>query len=148
MARKTRLDLKPGSALMRELGKRDNKRKYRVMVISLLRERDGDDCGICGEQIPYDEMSIDHIEEVWRGGSDESDNIRLAHLACNLSRGRGTLAHVDRSHSECGRGHDLNDPANVYVRPNGDRECRKCRNANNCVSKTQRAKGVTSGGRA
>lgn len=61
---------------------------YRTMVVGLLRQRDGDVCGICDE-IMVDDFSIDHIEPRNMGGSNEPENLRLAHYFCNHTRPRG-----------------------------------------------------------
>lgn len=45
-------------------------------------------CGICGSPIrPYDEVHIDHIVPVARGGSDDDSNLQPAHGSCNRSKG-------------------------------------------------------------
>lgn len=49
--------------------------------------RDNGICGFCGENVPIDEVSIDHIQPVALGGSDDLSNLRLAHRRCNTSRG-------------------------------------------------------------
>ena len=50
-------------------------------------------CGLCGQQVdrtlPYNHdwaASLDHITPRSRGGSDERDNLRLAHRLCNAIR--------------------------------------------------------------
>lgn len=59
-----------------------------------LADRDGTACGICGTDVdmslpPSDEMgpTRDHILPWSLGGSDEPDNLRLAHRLCNVRRG-------------------------------------------------------------
>ena len=59
---------------------------YRPLVISLLYQRDGDRCGICGEVVALVDASIDHITQLAHGGRDEASNVRLTHLTCNLNR--------------------------------------------------------------
>ena len=59
-----------------------------------LAARDGNKCGICGEDV---DMSLsprspegptrDHIWPWSLGGSDDPENLRLAHNACNIRRG-------------------------------------------------------------
>ena len=61
---------------------------YREMVIGLLRQRDGDTCPICDELI-YERFSIDHIQPRNMGGSNDPENLRLAHYSCNHTRPRG-----------------------------------------------------------
>jgi len=67
-----------------------------------LVKRDGWTCWLCGDPIDPDaswpdrlSVTIDHLLPVSRGGTDTADNLGLAHLACNSSRGatdRTTLA--------------------------------------------------------
>lgn len=59
-----------------------------------LAERDGTDCGVCGEPVDLSlkwplrmSPSVDHIIPVSLGGTDDGDNLRLAHLSCNCARG-------------------------------------------------------------
>lgn len=61
---------------------------YRAIAVSLLRERDGDCCALCGEPIPEAEASIDHIEQRAIGGADSAENVRLTHMRCNAARPR------------------------------------------------------------
>lgn len=63
-----------------------------------IAERDGWVCGICGGEVDTgilypDPMfgSIDHIIPVTRDGTNDPDNLRLTHLACNLDAPRGPL---------------------------------------------------------
>lgn len=67
---------------------RQNPMVYHKMVISFLRAKDNDRCWICGEHVAEGTASIDHEIMVQWGGSDEHDNLRLAHLLCNMRRPR------------------------------------------------------------
>ena len=58
-------------------------------------ERDNWTCLICGEAIDPSlswpdlmSASVDHIKELYKGGSDCATNVRSTHLTCNLSRSR------------------------------------------------------------
>lgn len=69
-----------------------------------LAARDGALCGLCGCDVDLsarlpDPMSpsVDHISPVSRGGSNHPDNLQLAHLLCNKSKG-------NRSHASLFRG--------------------------------------------
>lgn len=72
-------------------------RTWYETLVDHMRARDGDDCGLCGTPIDFDVMSgprgsdvgksIDHIQPHSLGGSDELDNLRLAHWGCNRRRG-------------------------------------------------------------
>lgn len=45
-------------------------------------------CGICGNQIDsFDEMHVDHIIPLSRGGKDILANLQLTHANCNLKKG-------------------------------------------------------------
>lgn len=84
-------------ATARTLGAHVNSANWRSVLVDHLRERDGDDCGICGRPINFTlpsgpkgsdgGKSIDHIHPHSLGGSDELDNLRLAHWGCNRNRG-------------------------------------------------------------
>jgi hypothetical protein len=59
-----------------------------------LRERDGDDCALCGLPIDWDAAwplssspSIDHTVPISRGGAHSMDNTTMTHLGCNISKG-------------------------------------------------------------
>lgn len=67
-----------------------------------LRERDGDNCCICGDTMDFDAPrtadkiapgapTIEHKVPRHQGGSDALDNLGLAHRICNERRGNGGL---------------------------------------------------------
>lgn len=58
-----------------------------------LAERDGLDCGICGDQVDMaarwpapKSASVDHIVPVSRGGTHDEENLQLSHWACNHAK--------------------------------------------------------------
>ena len=53
--------------------------------------RDDGICGICFKPIEYDEVTLDHIIPLVRGGEHSMRNIQLAHLKCNSSKGAKIL---------------------------------------------------------
>lgn len=64
-------------------------------VYRILAERDGARCGICGDPVDLsfspgisksNKPSIDHVIPRSRGGSDDLDNLALAHMGCNSRR--------------------------------------------------------------
>lgn len=58
-------------------------RSLRLIVI----ERDGYVCGLCGGDVDPDDLHIDHIKPVARGGRDELANLQVAHPTCNIRKG-------------------------------------------------------------
>lgn len=60
-----------------------SQRKYAKYM--LLR-RDGRRCWLCGGHMADSEISIDHIIPRSRGGSNQIDNLKLAHIDCNTRR--------------------------------------------------------------
>jgi 5-methylcytosine-specific restriction endonuclease McrA len=65
--------------------------KYRVMLVSMLYQRDGDLCELCGQRVSTEDASVDHIIQVSDGGPHEATNIRLTHLLCNIRRSRTVI---------------------------------------------------------
>lgn len=58
-----------------------------------LANRDGTDCGLCGAPVNMTlkhpnlmRGSVDHITPTSLGGSNEPDNVQLAHLHCNIKK--------------------------------------------------------------
>lgn len=58
-------------------------------------DRDGLACWICGHDVRLDvkpdhghAASIDHLRRREDGGSDRLDNLRFAHIVCNMHRDR------------------------------------------------------------
>jgi len=58
-----------------------------------LAERDGPQCRLCGDEVDLDLTypdrmcpSIDHVVPRSAGGSDEPQNLQLAHWICNVRR--------------------------------------------------------------
>jgi 5-methylcytosine-specific restriction endonuclease McrA len=48
-------------------------------------------CYLCNQAIGHEDISFDHIIPLSRGGTDTEDNIKPAHLACNLYKGTRTV---------------------------------------------------------
>lgn len=67
--------------------------KYKMSARELA-QRDGTDCGICGQPVDMkltradglECPSVDHIIPRARGGSHEPTNLQLAHLRCNMAK--------------------------------------------------------------
>ena len=49
--------------------------------------RDGHVCGVCGDEVAVGNVSIDHVIPVSRGGSNEMDNLQVAHRSYNSRKG-------------------------------------------------------------
>ena len=67
-----------------------------------LRERDGDLCQLCLEPVDFDlpirtpmSRTVDHIVPTRAGGSDEMDNLWVAHMLCNQHKGARHLGRPD-----------------------------------------------------
>ena len=61
--------------------------------ISVVLEKSGWKCGICGEGIPKDAVfpdslyrSLDHIVPLSKGGKHEYGNVQAAHYGCNAAK--------------------------------------------------------------
>ncbi len=55
--------------------------KKRILI------RDGHVCGICGEAVREQELSIDHIVPISAGGGDDITNLQPSHKICNSRKG-------------------------------------------------------------
>ena len=69
--------------------RRARKRAAFVTPVSVaeIYERDKGRCGICGDFVGLDNISLDHVIPLARGGTHEPCNIQLSHLRCNLKKG-------------------------------------------------------------
>lgn len=56
-----------------------------------VHDRDGGICHICGKGVALAEMTLDHLVPLSKGGNHTHDNVCVAHLSCNSSRGAGRL---------------------------------------------------------
>lgn len=94
-SRRAKLLASGGGRRPRALRPRDSQRRFKgVRGRSLIAARDGWGCGICGEFIDENvrhpdprSASVDHVVPLALGGLDTLENVRLAHLVCNASRG-------------------------------------------------------------
>lgn len=81
----------------RERTTRHDRRADRQAII----ERDGEDCWLCGEPMLHQDRTIEHLEPVFMGGSNDLDNKVLCHLGCN--RYLGQLSREDKEKLRGGR---------------------------------------------
>lgn len=65
-----------------------------TVLLSVLIERDGARCQICGRTQGADEWTVDHVLPVSRGGAHTYVNCRLAHRSCNTRRGNRGAAQL------------------------------------------------------
>jgi 5-methylcytosine-specific restriction endonuclease McrA len=49
--------------------------------------RDGGLCGICGEPVAPEEVTLDHVVPLARGGPHAPTNVQIAHHLCNCTKG-------------------------------------------------------------
>lgn len=67
--------------------KKPKGRERRWNKKELLR-RDGNLCALCKEpMLTMKDITIDHIQPVSKGGTDDIKNLQLAHPHCNQKRG-------------------------------------------------------------
>lgn len=55
------------------------------ITVTELLERGGEWCGLCGASL-RDDITIDHLKPLSRGGTHEKHNLLLAHFNCNRSK--------------------------------------------------------------
>ncbi|NDB81326.1 MAG: HNH endonuclease [Alphaproteobacteria bacterium] len=55
-------------------------------TIQILKSRDGDSCFICKGEFVDESPTIDHWIPLAHGGSNEIENLRLAHRKCNTEK--------------------------------------------------------------
>lgn len=58
---------------------------------SVVFERDGGLCGICGDPVLTDDWHMDHVVPLALGGEHSYANVQVSHPACNLSKGGRSL---------------------------------------------------------
>lgn len=50
-------------------------------------ERDGLVCHICGDEVAPDQVHVDHVIALSKGGPSDPENLRVAHARCNMRKG-------------------------------------------------------------
>ena len=43
-------------------------------------------CAICGRPVKFKEMTVDHRVPLTKGGTNDLENLQLAHLSCNRAK--------------------------------------------------------------
>lgn len=69
-----------------------------LVDLDVIMERDGPNCGLCGEPIDLRfhspdplSRSLDHVIPLSRGGKHRYDNCQAAHLGCNMKKGASLI---------------------------------------------------------
>lgn len=83
---------KAGAEAIEKRRASDRERKARQRnarnLILALAHRDGFTCSLCGEPMPdVSDIEVDHVIQVSKGGSDDPENLKLAHSRCNAKKG-------------------------------------------------------------
>ena len=60
---------------------------YREAIQYFLLDKDGQNCGMCGKWMEFEDITIDHVIPVALGGLHRIENFRLAHKLCNIKAG-------------------------------------------------------------
>ncbi len=73
--------------------KRTRRERFKAAFVKRVRkaviyQRDQGLCQICGSAVPPDDVHLDHIVPLCRGGTHEPDNVQLVHWRCNRAKGR------------------------------------------------------------
>lgn len=76
-----------GKVLQRRRVAGERARAWRSGLRNLVIARDGYVCGICGGDVHPDDVHLDHIQPVSKGGPTTFENLRVTHSFCNISRG-------------------------------------------------------------
>jgi len=63
----------------------------RSIDLEAIKARDRMRCCICGKKVTDKDFSLDHTVPVSLGGAHSQENLRVAHLYCNIRRGPGRL---------------------------------------------------------
>ena len=58
----------------------------REILRAYIIARDDSRCHLCGKKVKPDEIHLDHLVPLSRGGTHDESNIRVAHAFCNLSK--------------------------------------------------------------
>lgn len=78
----------PEGHRLRESKRRARKRDATVgkIVFEDILIRDGAVCHICTLHVPLDEIVLDHVIPLARGGEHSQDNLKVSHRSCNARK--------------------------------------------------------------
>jgi hypothetical protein len=68
----------------------ERKRYFNRSELFALWNKSSGVCGICGNPVAPEKAAIDHIMPISRGGSNDFDNLQIAHVGCNNLKGNMT----------------------------------------------------------
>lgn len=92
MAKKRKL-LSGGQKARLATAIRQNRRDTVYKMLS--KKHDGSvPCFVCGRHVPERYATLEHIEPISLGGTDDMDNLAISHNTCNVKRGN-TLAPIE-----------------------------------------------------
>jgi len=63
-------------------------------------DRDDGICHLCGEPVPRENFTLDHLVPISLGGPHTSANVAIAHASCNFRRGTKSVEEFRRSLTE------------------------------------------------
>lgn len=63
--------------------KKPMRKQFSVAARSKIYSKTNGCCGICGEFVPFDSFTVDHIIPISKGGSNAMDNLQCSCLVCN-----------------------------------------------------------------
>lgn len=84
-------ELREIDALAGDTAPRMSKAETRRVKQQLV-ERDGPDCWLCGEATTPFDRTVEHLVALSRGGTNDLENLALAHTGCNRCMGNLALA--------------------------------------------------------
>lgn len=87
---KERISLIRKSHEMKRRAAKHGNQAEKVDYAAIIR-RDGMRCHICNKRVTSKTLSFDHLIPLSKGGSHTIENIAVAHLKCNVSRGAGRI---------------------------------------------------------
>lgn len=62
-------------------------RKFTACQRKIIYDKNHGLCAICGKPVAYNNFTIDHWKPLAEGGTNELDNLKVAHKACNEMKG-------------------------------------------------------------
>lgn len=67
--------------------KKYKRKKYSQTVRKMVYNKSGGHCELCGREIQFSEMTLDHIIPLAQGGADNKTNLQCTCRACNTFKG-------------------------------------------------------------